>query len=127
VYKGHGLPGSSILSLDDRSEYFTLAGNVVWCVGRAGAGTIGVRDQELGNIFIVNIRSENQYGDDRHCEGEPGHEKFDALYQRIKQEVDKAGGWPGNPDLPAMIERLKTDKNHYELTPEQIRTMKKIM
>lgn len=127
VYKGHGLPGSSILSLDDRAEYFTLAGNVVWCVGRAGAGTIGVRDQELGNIFIANVRSENQYGDDRLCEGEPGHEKFDALYQRIKQDVDKAGGWPGNPDLPAMIERLKSDKNHYELTPEQIRKMKKIM
>ena len=41
--------------------------------------------------------------------------------------MDKAGGWPGNPDLNAMIEGLKHSKEGHELTPEQIKTMHKIM
>ena len=127
IYKSHALPGSSVLSLDDRSEYLTVAGNVIWCVGKAGCGSIGVRDHELGNSFIANIRSDDNYGDNRYCEGEPGHEKFDALYQRLKAQVDKQGGWPGKPDLPAMIEALKANPDHYELTPEQIRELKTIM
>ena len=116
-----------MLSLDDHSEYLTVAGNVIWCVGKAGCGSIGVRDHELGNSFIANIRTDDNYGDNRYCEGEPGHEKFDALYQRLKAQVDKEGGWPGKPDLPAMIEALRENPDHYELTPEQIRELKTIM
>ena len=127
IYKSHALPGSSIISLDDHSEYLVVKANVVWCEGKAGAGTIGVRKTEKGNTFTGNIRSFDQYGDAKHCQGEPGREKFDSLYQSIKAQVDKAGGWPGNPDLNAMIEGLKHSKEGHELTPEQIKTMHKIM
>jgi hypothetical protein len=127
IYKSHELPGSSVISLDDHSEYLTVTGNVVWCEGRAGCGTIGVRDQEKGNVFTGNIRSFDKYGDAKLCEGEPGHEKFDALHQSIKAEVDKAGGWPGNPDLNAMIEKLKNSKDRFELTPEQVKAMNKMI
>jgi hypothetical protein len=119
VYKSHELPGSSILSLDDHSENFTLAGNVVWCEGRAGAGTIGVRDQEKGNIYVGNVRAFDKYGDAKHCESDPGREKFDALYKSIKEEVAKEGGWPGNPELDPMIERLKAQGGKYLLSPEE--------
>lgn len=78
-------------------------------------------------MFTTAISDPDKYGDAKHCEGEPGRDKFDALYQSIKSEVDKAGGWPGNPDLNAMIEKLKENKNHFELTPEQIKAMNKMI
>jgi hypothetical protein len=110
VYKSHALPGSSIISLDDRSEYLTIADNVVWCEGRAGCGTIGVRAQEKGNVITGNIRSEDRYGDAKLCTGEPGHEQFDALCRAIKKEVDLAGGWLGNPDVAALIAAAQADR-----------------
>ena len=126
VYKSHTLPGSSILALDDASGYFTLTGNVVWVEGRAGCGTIGVRPGEPGNVYTGNIRAFDKYNDASHCTGEPGRESFDKLYNTIKTEVDKAGGWPGNPDINAWIEKLKGQKR-FELSPEEIKTMNKLL
>ena len=34
---------------------------------------------------------------------------------------------PGKPDLPAMIEALQANPDHYELTPEQLRDLKTVM
>jgi hypothetical protein len=129
VYKSHSLPGSSILGLDDHSEYFTLTGNVVWTNGRAGCGTIGMRPQEKGNAFSGNIRAmyKPEYKDAGHCTAEPGRQSLDALYKTIKAEVDKTGGWPGNPDFDAWVEKLKTSKDKYELTPAEIKHMMKVM
>ncbi|MCW1923919.1 hypothetical protein OKA05_15225 [Luteolibacter arcticus] len=57
IFKASGMPGSSILALDNNSEYFTITGNVIWMEGRAACGTIGVRPDERGNVIKDNIRA----------------------------------------------------------------------
>jgi len=124
VYQSRSLPGSSIIALDNASEYFTVTSNIVWAVGRAGCGPIGVRPVEKGNKFDGNVNVFGATG--WHCTGEPSRASFDRLYNSIKAEVDKAGGWPGNPDINEWIEKLKGQKR-FDLTPAQIKQMNKVM
>ena len=137
VYKSRAMPGSSIIALDDRSEHFTVTGNVIWCEGRAGCGTIGVRPQEQGNVIRDNVRTgfKPEYADgNTNMNGvsagfyrtETDLKSFDALYGAIKSEVDKAGGWPGSPDLNEWIKKVKSNEK-FELSPDEIKRMNKVM
>jgi parallel beta-helix repeat protein len=122
VFKSSGMPGSSILALDEVSEYFTITGNVIWVNGKAGCGTIGMRADERGNVIHDNIRAavEPAHRDAPHWVGvkrkfhidEPGRESVYKLQQQIVDKVVAAGGWPGNPDtgIPKPGEAIKDAK-----------------
>ncbi len=110
IYKSSGMPGSSILALDDLAEYFTITGNVIWVNGKAACGTIGMRPNERGNVIRDNIRAaylpEHADGVVGNVDGiKGGFYRADtsrgpvyAMEKRILNEVNKAGGWPGNPE-----------------------------
>lgn len=111
VFKSSGFAQSSILALDNAAEYFTLTGNVIWVNGRAGAGTIGVRPVERGNVIHDNVRVQfdPKFADPRtpNLDGvkkgfyrtETGRESLDKLLASITAEVGKSGGWLGNPKV----------------------------
>lgn len=136
IYVSRSLHGSSIIALDDCAEYLTVTGNVIWAEGSAGCGTIGVRPQEQGNVIKDNVRAgfkpEHADGGGGNVDGiqngyyrtETDLQSFDTLYGTIKAEVDKLGGWPGNPDIHAWINKVKSDKR-FELTPDEIKIMHK--
>lgn len=119
VFKSSGMPGSSILALDDVAEFFTITGNVIWVNGKAACGTIGMRPNERGNVIHDNIRAAvvPAHRDAPHWVGvkrkfhidEPGRESVYKLQQQIVDKVAAAGGWPGNPDtgIPKPGEDIK--------------------
>ena len=110
VFKSSGMPGSSVLALDDVAEYFTVTGNVIWVNGSARCGTIGMRPAERGNMIHDNIRAsfkpEHADGPSGNRDGikagfyttDPTREPVYKLQKVITDKVNAAGGWPGNPD-----------------------------
>jgi len=126
VFKSSGMPGSSILALDDVAEYFTITGNVIWMEGRAACGTIGVRPAERGCVIKDNIRAcfkpefADGGGGNRNGikEGfyttDPTREPVDRMIKTITDKVNAAGGWLGNPKtgIPGPGEPLKVQGEH---------------
>ena len=55
IFKSRGMPGLSILALDDVAEYFTATDNVYWIHGPILNG-IGARPTERGNVISGNVR-----------------------------------------------------------------------
>jgi hypothetical protein len=121
VFKSAGMPGSSILALDDIAEYFTITGNVIWVNGKAACGTIGMRPTERGNVIKDNIRAAFK---PEHGDGGAGNvsgikkgfyttdTSREPVYRLLKVITDKAnaaGGWLGNPKpgIPAPDEEVK--------------------
>ncbi|HEX7260920.1 MAG TPA: right-handed parallel beta-helix repeat-containing protein [Luteolibacter sp.] len=120
VFKSSGMPGSSVLSLDNVAEFTTITGNVVWVNGRAACGTIGVRPTERGNVIKGNIRAAFR---PEHADGpanvnglKSGFYTTDAtrdpVYQLLEVIIGKAkaaGGLRGNPAtaLPGPNEEIK--------------------
>jgi hypothetical protein len=119
VFKSSGMPGSSVIGLDDVAEYFTITGNVVWMHGKAVSGTIGMRPNERGNVIHDNIRAavEPAHRDSpgsinirlKFNTEEPGRESVYKLQQQIVDKAAASGGWPGNPDtgIPKPGESVK--------------------
>lgn len=121
VFKSSGMPGSSILALDDIAEYFTITGNVIWVNGKAACGTIGMRPTERGNDIHGNIRAvykpEHADGGAGNADGikkgfyttDPTRDSVYKLEKVILDQVKAAGGWPGNPDtgIPRPGEEIK--------------------
>ena len=121
VFKASGMPGSSILALDDMAEYFTLTGNVIWVNGRASCGTIGMRGSERGNVIHDNIRAcyRKDHADRANSNLSGITKGFystdttrDPVYKlqdAILKKVDAGGGWFGNPDtgIPRPGETIK--------------------
>ena len=121
VYKSSGFPASSILALDDVSEYYTVVDNVIWVNGRAGCGTVGVRPAERGNVIRGNIRAafkpEHADKGNSNLNGiakgfyktDPTRDPVYRLLKTITEETTKAGGWPGNPKpgIPGPDESIK--------------------
>lgn len=122
IFKSSGLPGSSILALDDLAEYFTVTGNVIWVEGRAAAGTIGVRPSERGNVISGNIRAcyQPQFADGKggNISGlgkgfyltDATREPADRMLKTITDSVAHSGGWLGNPKpgIPGPGESVKS-------------------
>ncbi len=121
IFKSSGMPGSSILALDDMAEYYTVTGNVIWVNGKAACGTIGVRGNEQGNVIGDNIRAcyrkEHADGGGGNANGlRQGFYRTDAtrdpvyaLQKRIVDRVNETGAWSGNPDtgIPRPGETIK--------------------
>ena len=109
IFKSTGMPGSSILALDDLAEYFTITGNVIWVEGRAACGTIGMRADERGNVIKDNIRAnfKPQFADTRNSNAngvtkgfyttDTTREPVYRLLREITAKVAADGGWLGNP------------------------------
>lgn len=120
IFKSSGMPGSSILALDDVAEYFTITGNVIWVNGPARCGTIGMRPNERGNVIKDNIRAAFVPA---HADGatnvngiKMGFYTTDTtrdpayrLLQTITARAAAEGGMPGNPEsiLPRPGEEIK--------------------
>jgi hypothetical protein len=106
VYVSHAMPGSSIYALDDLAEYFTVEDNVFWVNGVILNG-VGARSTERGNKISGNHRVmfKKEHGARRKkglgswWKNEPDRKSLDKLFTVIKAEVDKQGGWPGNPPV----------------------------
>jgi hypothetical protein len=119
VFKSSGMPGSSILALDDVAEFTTITGNVIWVNGPAGAGTVGMRANERGNVINSNIRAAfiPQHADHYMKGGiekgfyttDPSREPVYQLLKTITDKAKAAGGLPGNPEtaLPGPGEEIK--------------------
>jgi hypothetical protein len=134
IFKSSGLPGSSIIALDDLAEYFTITGNVIWVEGRAACGTIGVRASERGNIIHDNIRAafkpEYADGGGGNLNGiAKGYYATDTtrepVYQLLKTIAEKAGqegGWLGNPKpgIPAAGEPVKPVDKRVKVKMEHV-------
>jgi hypothetical protein len=122
IFKSSGMPGSSIVALDDVAEYFTITGNVIWVNGKAGCGTVGMRPGERGNVIHDNIRAavEPAHRDDPHWVGvkrkfhtdDPSRDPVYKLQQQIVDKAAASGGWVGNPDtgIPKPGESIKDAK-----------------
>jgi hypothetical protein len=120
IFKSSGMPGSSVLALDDVAEYFTITGNVIWVNGSARCGTIGMRPNERGNVIKDNIRAAfipahtdgpvNMNGIKQgFYAADPSRE---PAYQLLKSIIDKAnaaGGLRGRPEavIPGPGEEIK--------------------
>ena len=106
IFVNHAMPGSSVLALDDLTEYFTLEGNVFWVHGSILNG-VGNRKTERGNTIRDNHRvmfrpehaARVKHGLGSWWYDHEDRAKFDTLYAVIKAEVDSKGGWPGNPAI----------------------------
>lgn len=104
IFVNHAMPGSSILALDDLTEYFTIEKNVFWVHGIILNG-VGNRKAERGNTLRDNHRvmfRPEHAARVKHELGKWWHDhedraKFDTLFATIKAEVETKGGWPGNP------------------------------
>lgn len=108
IFKSRAMPGSSILALDDMAEYTTVTGNVFWIEGAILDG-VGARSKERGNIIHDNVRvnykdkyrssrGHENIGDGKWWANETGRTALDNLLNEITTEVEKRGGWPGNPE-----------------------------
>lgn len=106
IFVNHAMPGSSVLALDDLTEYFTVEKNVFWVHGIILNG-VGNRKNERGNTIRDNHRvmfrpehaARVKNGLGSWWIDHEGREPFDTLYATIKTEVDSKGGWPGNPAI----------------------------
>jgi hypothetical protein len=104
IFVNHAMPGSSVLALDDLTEYFRVEKNVFWVHGIILNG-VGNRKTERGNIIQDNHRvmfraghaARVKHGLGTWWHDHEGREPFDTLFATIKAEVDAKGGWPGNP------------------------------
>lgn len=109
IFKSSGMPGSSILALDDMAEYFTVSRNVIWVEGQAACGTIGVRPSERGNVIFGNVRAcykpEFADGDAGNLNGiehgfyinDPSRAPVYRMLASITDQVKREGGWLGSP------------------------------
>ena len=108
IFKSRGMPGSSILALDDMAEYTTITGNVFWIEGEILDG-VGARSNERGNIIHDNVRvnykeeyrsrrGHDNIGEGKWWANDSGREALDKLLNEITTEVKSGGGWPGNPE-----------------------------
>ena len=106
IFKSRGMPGSSILALDDVAEYTTITGNVFWINGRILNG-VGSRRGERGNIISNNPRVNFKKGQEAIYKNGLGkwwnnnsdRKPMDALLKEITDVVQKRGGWPTNPEV----------------------------
>jgi len=106
IFISHAMPGSSILALDNLSEYFTVQKNVFWVNGGILDG-VGARDGERGNLISDNhrvmfkpqhsARRKKKLGSWWH--NHTGREKLDELFAKVHAEVNDQGGWPGTPEI----------------------------
>jgi len=126
VFKSSGMPASGVLALDNDAEYFTVTGNVVWLNGAygAGCGIAGARPTERGVVIKDNIRVMTDWIKAKRPPGskwwsdEDGRASLDNLEKTILDQVNKDGGWPGNPKtgIPGPGESIKPPSTH-ELPP----------
>lgn len=116
IFKSRGMPSSSVLALDDLSEYTTVENNYFWVEGPILDG-VGCRKTERGNIIRNNYRMEYKPRlesiMDRDKIGSwwfnrTGREKMDSMLRAIKNTVKQNGGWLNNPKIgiPAAGERI---------------------
>jgi hypothetical protein len=106
IFVNHAMPGSSILALDDLTEYFTVEKNVFWVHGVILNG-VGNRKTERGNLIQDNHRvmfrpehaARVKHGLGTWWLDHEDRAPFDKLYATIKAEVDTKGGWPGKPAI----------------------------
>ncbi len=133
VFKSSGMPGSSIIALDDLAEYFTITGNVIWMEGCAACGTIGVRPSERGNVIHDNIRAAFR---PEHADGNENmngitHKFYTTdttrgpVYKLLKTISDKAaheGGWLSNPKpgIPGPAEPVKPIDRRIKVKMEHV-------
>ena len=107
IFKSRGMPGSSILALDDLAEFTTVKDNVFWINGKILDG-VGARGNERGNIISGNIRVNYK----KEYEARRGHDKLgkwsvnvsgreplDQLLNEIISVVKERGGWMSNPEV----------------------------
>jgi len=116
IFKSSGMPASSVLALDDGAEFTTVTDNVLWVEGPILNG-VGARPAERGNTIAGNVRVcfKPEVGAvDRRHEGKwwtnvAGREPLDQLVKDIAGEVEKQGGWSGNPvtGIPAPGEAVQ--------------------
>ncbi|HTE25701.1 right-handed parallel beta-helix repeat-containing protein [Flavitalea sp.] len=107
IFKSRGMPGSSVLALDDLAEYTTVENNCFWVEGTILNG-VGSRKTERGNIISNNYRVnyKTRFAATASLDkigvwwmNEPGREKMDELVKIITNNVRKKGGWPGNSGI----------------------------
>ena len=119
IFKSRGMPGSSILALDDVAEYTTITDNVFWIEGEILDG-VGAREDERGNIISGNVRVNYKLKYDAKrghaylgiwSTNIEGREPLDALLKEITDIVQEQGGWPSNP--PIGIPKLGGELTHY--------------
>ncbi len=133
VFKSSGMPGSSIIALDDLAEYFTITGNVIWVEGRAACGTIGVRPSERGNVIHDNIRAafKPEYADgggnmngiaNKFYTTDTTREPVYQLLKTISEKAAKEGGWLGNPKpgIPGPGEPVKPVDRRIKVKMEHV-------
>jgi hypothetical protein len=111
IYKSSPMPGSSVIALDDRAEYFTISGNVIWVNGVI-LDAIGMRSYTRGVTMKNNYRvawkpehKARRKRPDSWVTNVAGIQPFIDLYREINSIAETGGGWPGNPKL----EILKDD------------------
>ncbi len=107
IFKSRGMPGSSVLALDDLVEFTTVEDNVFWINGVILNG-VGCRKAERGNVISGNIRVNFKKEQDQKWDHDKigkwtlnvkGRKPLDLLLKEITDEVYLQGGWLTNPDV----------------------------
>ena len=125
IFRSKGMPGSSIIALDDVAEYFIITDNVYWINGKILNG-VGSRKTERGNIISRNIRvnytKDHAQTHDKDKIGiwylnESGRSSLDNLIRKITKDSDKKGGWPKSSKIgiPAVNEKIIKYGESYDL------------
>ena len=102
-------PGSSVIGMDDYSEYALIEDNVVWINGVI-LDVVGQRDYTLGTTIRNNYRVcwRPEYASTRKCPSEWWTDRkdiqpFTDLFRKIRFVVEEEGGWTGNPSLMDIV------------------------
>ena len=126
IYGKKEMPGSSVISMDDYSEYALIEDNVVW-IDAPILDVVGQRDYTLGTTIRNNYRVcwKPEYASTRKCPPEwwtdrKDMQPFTDLFRKIRFVVEEEGGWTGNPSLMDIVNEkpriLKTTGKQYKPT-----------
>ena len=123
IYGKKEMPGSTVIAMDDYSEYALIEDNVVWINGKI-LDVVGQRDYTLGTTIRNNSRVgwEPEHASIRKRPSEwwtnrKDMQPFTDLFRKICFVVEEEGGWTGNPSLMNIINEnshnLKTTGNQH--------------
>ncbi|MCD4768905.1 MAG: hypothetical protein K8R35_01905, partial [Bacteroidales bacterium] len=126
IYGKKEMPGSSVIAMDDYSEYALIEDNVVW-IDAPILDVVGQRDYTLGTTIRNNYRVgwKPEYASIRKLSptwwtDRKDIQPFTNLFRKIRSVVEEEGGWTGNPSLKDIINEkpriLKTTVKQYKPT-----------
>ncbi|MBE9510767.1 MAG: right-handed parallel beta-helix repeat-containing protein [Bacteroidetes bacterium] len=126
IYGKKEMPGSSVIAMDDYSEYALIEDNVVWINGKI-LDVVGQRDYTLGTTIRnnYNVCLKPEYTSIRKRPSEWWTDRkdiqpFTDLFRKICFVVKEEGGWTGHPSLMDIINEkpriLKTTVKQYKPT-----------